>query len=343
MSRFFRFFHILPVALLSLLCGCGRNNVQPLKPAEKAAAPAPDYVVAIVNNTPLTWENMERRAMGFLKDDVETNHLVIPESRMDEAKDHFRKRAIQAFAYKTIMMAEATKNKIQVTDKDRNRGMQDLAVSLKQRNWTTNDFFNNGPMPAPVMHKEFEDGLIIEKFIKSQILDKIELKEGEVETFTKQLQDSNDKKRQQLEDIRKQILAGADFAEMATKHSECKSSKNKGGDLGEFARGKMVKEFENAAFSQKVGEVGPVITSPYGFHIIKVTAHSPKKEATDSTPEIPETVRASHILIKTIPIIKKKVIETLQRERYQQESKKLYRSLLANADVKCFLFENMEF
>ena len=105
----------------------------------------------------------------------------------------------------------------------------------------------------------------------------------------------------------------------------------------------MIKAFEDAAFFQKVGEIGPVVATPYGFHIIKVTAHAQKKEATDSTPEIPETVRASHILIQRIPIVKKQIIKTLQREKFKLEKRKLYRNLLEKSEVKCFLYEDIQF
>jgi foldase protein PrsA len=120
-------------------------------------------------------------------------------------------------------------------------------------------------------------------------------------------------------------------------------SSKTGGDLGEFGRGKMIKEFEDAAFSQKVGEIGPVIRSPYGYHIIKVTAHTQKKAATDSTPEIPETVRASHILIKLLPSDKREITDTLKKKLFEKESINLYRKLLGNADVKCFLYEDIKY
>lgn len=76
--------------------------------------------------------------------------------------------------------------------------------------------------------------------------------------------------RRKAEDIRKKILAGADFAEMAQKHSDDKGSAARGGDLGAFGRGQMVPPFEKAAFGLGVGDVSDVVETDFGFHIIKV-------------------------------------------------------------------------
>ena len=74
----------------------------------------------------------------------------------------------------------------------------------------------------------------------------------------------------ECENIKQQIEGGTDFAEMAEKHSQCPSGK-KGGDLGEFSPGQMVKEFDQVVFSEEVGKVlGPVQTQ-FGFHLIEVT------------------------------------------------------------------------
>ena len=74
----------------------------------------------------------------------------------------------------------------------------------------------------------------------------------------------------EAEAVRKQLEEGGDFAELALAKSTC-PSKNKGGDLGTFGRGQMVPVFEEAAFTQDVGAIGPVVKSNFGYHIIKVT------------------------------------------------------------------------
>jgi peptidyl-prolyl cis-trans isomerase D len=81
------------------------------------------------------------------------------------------------------------------------------------------------------------------------------------------------------EDLLKQLAAApASFAELARTHSQDPGSAAKGGDLGFFGRGMMVKPFEESAFSLKENELSGVVESDFGFHLIKVTAIRPGKE-----------------------------------------------------------------
>ena len=75
------------------------------------------------------------------------------------------------------------------------------------------------------------------------------------------------------EDLRKQILAGAKFEDLAKKESDDTGSGAQGGDLGSFGHGQMVPEFEKAAFEGKVGELTPVVRTQYGYHVIQVLSH----------------------------------------------------------------------
>lgn len=84
----------------------------------------------------------------------------------------------------------------------------------------------------------------------------------------------------EADDIEKQLKAGADFAALAKAKSLDTGSKDAGGDLGFFGKGTMVPEFEQAAFSLKVGEVSDPVKSQYGYHVIKVTDHKDAVTAT---------------------------------------------------------------
>jgi len=78
------------------------------------------------------------------------------------------------------------------------------------------------------------------------------------------------KTEEQCEDLKKEIEGGADFADVAKEHSDCPSGE-RGGDLGEFSPGQMVKEFDEVVFSGDLNTVlGPVKTQ-FGFHLLEVT------------------------------------------------------------------------
>lgn len=77
-----------------------------------------------------------------------------------------------------------------------------------------------------------------------------------------------------MKELRSQLTT-QNFSDLAKKHSEDPGSKTKGGDLGEFQKGRMVPEFEKAAFGLKVGEISEPIKTDYGYHIIWVRGRSP--------------------------------------------------------------------
>lgn len=81
--------------------------------------------------------------------------------------------------------------------------------------------------------------------------------------------------QQEIEKIRQRIAGGADFASVASEVTEDTASKPQGGDLGFFGRGQMVKEFEDAAFNAKAGEVVGPVRSPFGFHLIQTLEKRP--------------------------------------------------------------------
>jgi peptidyl-prolyl cis-trans isomerase C len=99
-------------------------------------------------------------------------------------------------------------------------------------------------------------------------------------------------KRKQIDDLLKQIRGGADFAALASQYSEDPGSKEKGGELPEFSRGQMVPEFEATAFALTNNQVSDVVTSQFGYHIIKLINLTPAKKFAfnDTLPQVNKTV-----------------------------------------------------
>lgn len=152
-----------------------------------------------------------------------------------------------------------------------------------------------------------------------------------------------------LNEIRERIVKGeATFEDQAKTFSDCPSGARAGGDLGEFGKGAMVPEFEKAAFEQPVGEVGPIIKTAFGYHIVKVT------ERDDAAGK----VKASHILIKVedtpatvtvLPLIKQSprvptaedLTEQLTEMRKREAAMKFFEEQRAKFGVTCTLFPEL--
>jgi peptidyl-prolyl cis-trans isomerase C len=91
-------------------------------------------------------------------------------------------------------------------------------------------------------------------------------------------QEEKDAARKKIADILRQLQEGKNFAELAKAHSDDPGSKDKGGDLGFFGRGVMVKPFEDTVFALPVGGISDVVETIFGYHIITVTDKKAQRE-----------------------------------------------------------------
>ena len=91
-------------------------------------------------------------------------------------------------------------------------------------------------------------------------------------------QDEKNKAWERAQAVLKRLQAGEDFTKLAAAHSDDEGTKAKGGDLGYFAPGQMVPDFEDAAFYTNPGETSDIVETKYGYHIIKVEDHIEARE-----------------------------------------------------------------
>jgi len=130
---------------------------------------------------------------------------------------------------------------------------------------------------------------LINAVMKVEIYDKVKLSEEEIAEYYKENKEAFIKNEEyhlrhilvetleEAEAVLEKIKGGADFAELAKERSIC-PSREKGGDLGFIARGITIKPFEDAAFVLKPGEIGEVVKTQFGYHIIKLEEISPERQ-----------------------------------------------------------------
>jgi len=121
------------------------------------------------------------------------------------------------------------------------------------------------------------------------------------------------KKLSLADELLNRIKGGEDFGKIAKEYSEC-PSKKRGGDLGEFGRGQMVKPFEDAAFIQEINAIGPVVETPFGYHIIQVLEHNQPKT-------------------RSLSEAKDDIVNDIQQKKLQEDAAKYIAQLKSKAHI----------
>jgi parvulin-like peptidyl-prolyl isomerase len=109
-------------------------------------------------------------------------------------------------------------------------------------------------------------------------------------------------------ELRKRIVAGEDFAEVAQKESDDTASGAKGGDLGAFGRGQMIPVFEQAAFALQPGQLSDPVKSQFGYHLIKLESKDVKpfaeiRAGLENQLKQAQIQRAVDELVKKTPVV----------------------------------------
>ncbi|MFJ7747555.1 peptidylprolyl isomerase [Peribacillus sp. NPDC097295] len=198
-----------------------------------------------------------------------------------------------------IVELEADKEGIKVTDKEIQKEIDTLAESYGGEEKLKEQLKASGSSLA-----EFKQDIVAYLHTKKLVEPRITVTDDEISAYFEENKDTfaqeaqveashilvEDKKT--AEKVEKELAAGGDFAELATKYSTDAGTKEKGGSLGYFGKGSMVAEFEDVAFNMDVNEISDPVKTEYGYHIIKVTGEKKAKKANleDNKQEIKEAL-----------------------------------------------------
>jgi peptidyl-prolyl cis-trans isomerase C len=279
----------------------GTNQIQPAVSGSLASSAAPNVVaeqaaatdIAVsVDGKILKKSELESN----VKDRIKMLKGKIPADKQKEFRENVKKRLVDEFIMRTLLINEMAKKKIEVSDQEIKVTTDKIKASLPP-NKTLDEFLKENK----ISKEDIVLGVKVEKYVNLQTGKKAKPTQKEISKFYNDNRDKlfiapesvhvrhilvainkgdNDKikaeKKEKIEKLRKQLLNGGDFAELARKNSDC-PSKEVGGDLNFIRKGQTVKPFEDAAFSQEKNVIGPVITTEFGYHIIQVLDRKPAK------------------------------------------------------------------
>lgn len=313
---------VVGAALLvgALFAGCSKSTT--------------DEAVITVNGEKLLRSQVEADTEAIMKFQGDK----IPEDQRDYFKSRVRNQVAQGFIVENLLVAKAKAAGFQVADADRKAREDEFmksAAGMPDAPKSLDEFFAKHPLGTERAKREFENGILIDMLFKAELakspVDHTE-KAREIiagivsNNLVAAASETNALARitalKATLDATPEAEKAAKFGELAEANSDCPSGKRAKGDLGEFSREMMVKEFSDAAFAAEVGTiVGPVKTQ-FGYHLILTTKKTPAVEAKDGEAAKPEKVQASHILAKistTQPVPKEEEVIKFLKGRSDRE------------------------
>lgn len=303
----------------------------PAEPAKPVPATLPE-VIARVNG-----EEIKR---DELQDAIKSLEGQAGRPVPAEERDQVVRAVLNQLVTGHVLLQESRNRKVTVPDAE----IENRVGQLRQRFPTEEEFAKALAARNLTLEKirgELRKQLAIEKMIENEVTPQVTVNDQDVKNFYDQNpaqfqqpeqfrashillmvpQDATPEQKKEtrakIDDLAKQIAAGADFAELAKAHSQ-DGSASQGGDLNYFARGQMVEPFQKAVESLEVGQVSGVVETQFGFHLVKLTD---KKAG------------------RTVPLaeVNKKIADYLVMQQRQQRANGFVESLRARSKVEILI------
>jgi len=259
-----------------------------------------DRIVAVVDREIITESELNERLQ-----------FVAIQNRIDPAMPGLKKQVLDAMVEEKLMLAQAKIDSVEVKDEEVTRTLDMQIQNLIRQVGSEKQLEQLYGKSIARIKREYRDEIrnqLLMQRVRQQQEDKINVTRREVEEFFAVYKDSlppvpeeftishilmfpkpdstvEQKTRQEMQVILDSIRAGGDFADFARRYSTDGTASG-GGDLGWAKRGDYVREFEEAVFSLKEGQISNVIKTQFGYHIVQLLGRRG------------ESVHARHILLK---------------------------------------------
>ena len=324
----FNFYRLLLVAIIALVL----SSIGSISSADENKSS--ENKVAIVNGTVITKEDFNRE-MSRAEEQIASMGKTLNDSQRSEIKEEVLKNLINL----ELLYQASKEDGIKVDEKTVNEQMEKLKARFPSEK-EFKDAFSKKNLSEAMVISQIGRGMAIQKLIDEKVIQKIMISDEETKAYydshpdffkePEQVQASHilikvepkadesqkAEARKKLETIQQKLQEGGDFAALAKEFSEGPSNV-KGGDLGYFRRGQMVKPFEEAAFALEPGKVSGIIETNFGYHLIKTIGKKPEA-------------------IIPYKDIKDKLEQYLKQEKVKKEIKVFIDKLREKAKVETF-------
>ena len=251
---------LLSTVMICTVCGCGGNGT-----------PKP---LATVNGAAISIAEFNNR---FARD---VNSLLDRSSLTPEDNEHLKEEVLNILIDEKVMLLRAKELSISVSDAELAKKIEEIKES-----YALDGGFEKALATRKVDYGQWKEELrkrsILEKLISAEVNSKIQVKEDEGRAYHRKHRAMYGpekrvhvaqivvREQEKAETILKRLMSGEDFGKVAREESIGPEARA-GGDLGFVSQGFMPEDIDSAIFSQQPGEIGPVIRSPFGYHIFKI-------------------------------------------------------------------------
>ena len=249
--------------------------------------------VAVVNGSVITQEDFNRE-MSRAQKQIASMGKTLNDSQLLIIKEEVLRNLINV----ELLYQASQENRIKFDEEVINEQLKALKERFPNEAQFKDDLSKKNLSEAAVK-SQIGRGMAIKKLIDEKVIQKVTVSDKETKAYydshpnffkePEQVQASHilikvetkfDESQKaevlkKIETIQQRLQEGGDFAALAKEYSECPSSE-KGGDLGYFRRGQMVKPFEEAAFALEPGKVSGIIETKFGYHLIKTIDKKPE-------------------------------------------------------------------